>query len=91
MESFDLTPRCEHSSWKTFDANCGPRSEIIIFGNPNRLNTLSRYSFAVPIASIVLVHGIMATPLVTSWSTTTMRELNPLDSGRAVIKSMVMV
>ena len=44
----------------------------------------------VPVVSIVLVQGSRITPLVDPWSTTTMIESNPLDSGRSVMKSMVM-
>ena len=33
-----------------FEANCGPRSEIILSGSPNLLYKLSSKSFAVPSA-----------------------------------------
>jgi len=40
-------------------------------------------------ASIVLLQGMKITPLVSPWSTTTKIESNPSDSGRSVMKSIV--
>src|SRR5271156_623559 len=43
----------------------------------------------VPIASMVLLQGSRITPFVDPWSTTTIMESKPSDSGRSVIKSIV--
>ena len=41
-----------------FEANCGPRSEMITFGNPSCRKMLSLYSLAIPSESMVSLHGI---------------------------------
>ena len=48
-------------------------------------------SCVVPNASMVFVHGERITPFVASWSAMTMRESKPLDGGRSVMKSIVVV
>ena len=88
MDNLDLIPSFLHRVWNTWDANCGPLSEIICFGSPNRLNTFSCKSFAVPSASIVLVHGASTIALVAPWSITTSIVSNSLDRGSPVMKSM---
>ena len=40
---------------------------------------------------MLFVQGIRMIPLDKSWSTTTMRESNPCDMGRSVMKSIVTV
>ena len=37
VDSADLIPSSFKSSINAFDANCGPLSEIILFGSPNCL------------------------------------------------------
>ena len=71
-----------------FDANCGPRSEMILSGSPNLLYKLSSKSLAVPSAVIVLSHGMRITPLLRPWSTTTKIESKLSIGGRSVIKSI---
>ena len=49
------------NSRNAFDANCGPLSEIILSGNPNRLYKFSSKSLAVPLDVIVLLQGMSIT------------------------------
>ena len=71
-----------------FDANWGPRSEMILSGNPNLLYKFLNKSWAIPSVVIILSHGIRITPFVRPWSTTTNIESNPSDNGRSIIKSI---
>src|SRR6201999_2865441 len=71
-------------------ANWGPRSEIILRGNPIRFHTLSKRSWLVCSAVIVLWHGDRIMALL-CWSTTVRILSYPFDMGRSVIKSIVMV
>src|ERR1700678_3266382 len=73
-----------------FNANCGPRSEIALSGSPYCLYSEFKKIVAVPSASIVLLHGSKITPFKDPWSTMTIIESKPSDSGRSVTKSMVM-
>ena len=77
------------TSWKAAAANCGPLSEIILSGSPNRLKTSLINRFAVCNAVTVLLQGIRITPCESPWSTTTKIESKLLDSGRSVMKSIV--
>src|ERR1700678_1994074 len=86
----NLIPNNRPNSLKTCDANCGPRSEIALSGNPYRLYKEFNKIVAVPSASIVLLQGSKITPFEDPWSTTTIIESKPSDSGRSVMKSMVM-
>src|SRR5712691_10170879 len=86
----DLTPSLAHTSCMTFEANCGPRSDITWCGNPVRRQTLSIYSLAVSSAVIVLVHGVTMVALLRR-STTTNSESYPWEMGRSVMKSMVII
>ena len=45
-------------------------------------------SFATPAASMVLLQGIRITPLLSPWSTTTIKESYLLDFGKLVMRSM---
>ena len=85
----NLIPRSLPNSLKALEANCGPRSEIALSGSPYRLYKESSKILAVPIASIVLLHGSRITPFVDPWSTTTSMESKPSEIGRSVIKSIV--
>ena len=71
-----------------FDANCGPRSKIILSGSPNLLYKFSSRSFAVPSAVIFLLQGIRITPLLRPWSTTTKIESKVSIVGKSVMKSI---
>ena len=88
MERADSIPRSLRSSRKSFAANWGPRSEMILSGSPNRRKSVSCKIFAVPSASMVLLQGVRITPFVRPWSTTTKIESKLLDSGRSVMKSV---
>ena len=70
-----------------FDANWGPRSEIILFGRPNREKTFWTKRSATPSAVIVFVQGEKITPFNRPWSTTTITESKPEQGGRSVIRS----
>ena len=76
------------SSVNTFDANCGPQSEMILSGSPNRLYRFSRSKRAVPSEVSVLLQGSKITCFERPWSTTTKMESYPSASGRSVIKSI---
>ena len=64
---------------------------MIFRARPNRLYTLSMYSWAVSIAVIVFVHGANTSVLVQSWSTITHMLSYSFDFGRSVMKSIFMV
>ena len=87
LDNADLIPRSFNSSMNDFDANCSPRSEVILSGSPNLLYKLSSKSFAVPSAVIILLHGRRITPLLRLWSTTTKIESKVFMVGKLVMKS----
>src|SRR5258705_11392957 len=62
---------------------------MILSGSLNRFHTFSRNSFAVSGAVIVFLHGDI-TIAFENLSTIMLMELNPLISGRSVMKSVVM-
>ena len=86
----DLIPSSLSSACATFDANCVPRSEIILSGRPYRRQVWSKSSFAVSSESIDFLHGVMIAVFVKR-SVTTCSESYPFDSGRSVTKSIVIV
>ena len=88
MDNADLIPSSFKSSVNAFDANCGPRSEMILSGSPNRLYKFSRSKHAVSSEVSVLLQGSKITPFERPWSTTTKMESYPSASGRSVIKSI---
>ena len=88
MDSADLMPSSFSSSTNALEANCSPRSEMILSGSPNLLYKFSSKSFPVSLAVMVLLHGMMITPLLRPWSTTTKIELKLLIDGRSVINSI---
>ena len=55
--------------------------------SPNRLKTKSKNNWAIPAASMVLEQGARITPFVRPWSTTTITESNPEETGRSVMRS----
>src|SRR5271168_761071 len=77
-----------NSSRNECAANCGPLSEIILSGNPNRLYRLSSNSCAAPSAVSVFAQGIKITPFERPCSTTTKMESKPSTGGKSVIKSI---
>ena len=88
MDRADLIPSNFKSSINAFDANCGPRSEIILLGSPNLLYKFLSRNLEIPFTVIVLLQRIRITPLLKPWSTTTKIELKLLIDGRSVIKSI---
>ena len=73
---------------KAFDANWGPRFDMILSGSPKRLYRFSNSSCAVSSAVIVFEHGIRIIPFVNPWLTTTRMESYPFTDGRSVMKSI---
>ena len=90
MLMFSLMPSSHPNSLNACEANCGPLSDIALSRRPKCL--YSEVSRMVPVCSavIVVLHDSKITPFVDPWSTMTMIESNPSDTGRSVIKSMVM-
>src|SRR5579864_2423315 len=71
-------------------ANWGPLSEIIVLGSPVLFHTFSIKISDVPGAVIVLLQGVKIAALLNR-STTTNNESYPCDSGKSVMKSIVIV
>ena len=88
MDSTDLTPKSFSILTNTFDANCGPQSEMILSSKLNLLYKFSSSNLAVPSAVIVLSHGMRITPLVSPWSTTTRIESKLSTGGKSVMRSI---
>ena len=88
MDNADLMPSSFKSSVNAFDANCGPRSEMILSRSLNRLYKFSRSKRAVPSEVSILLQGSKITPFERPWSTTTKMESYPTAGGRSVIKSI---
>jgi len=90
VDNFCLIPSFLHNSCITCVANCGPWSDIIVEGKPVRFQTLSNSNWLVLTVVIFLLHGERIIALL--WRSTTVRMLSyPLDVGRSVMKSIVMV
>jgi hypothetical protein len=89
MDSTELTPSLDNIALNAFAANCGPRSDNILSGNPNRLYKFSCNKSPIPSIVTVLVVGQRITPFERPWSTTTKIELLPSTGGKSVIKSML--
>ena len=64
VDNAEFIPSCFINSRNAFDANCGPLSEMILSGNPNRLYKISSKSLAVLLDVIVLLQGMSITPLL---------------------------
>ena len=69
------------------EANWGPQSDIKESCRPNLLKTWEKKSLATSMALMVLEQGIIITPVVRLWSTTTKIEFLPCTSGRSVTRS----
>ena len=87
MESLTLYWRSQASSLAKAEANWGPLSDIKESCRPNLLKTWEKKSLAIPMASTVLEQGIMITPFVRPWLTTTKIESLPRTSGRSMMRS----
>ena len=90
MLMFSLMPSNRPNSLNACEANCRPLPDIALSGRPKHL--YNEVSKMVPVCSamIVLLHDSKITPFVDPWFTMTMIELNLSDTGRSVVKSMVM-
>ena len=55
--------------------------------SPNHLKTKSKNNWAIPAASTVLKQGARITPFIRPWSTTTITESKPEETGRLVMRS----
>ena len=89
VDMVDLTPSFSQTSCMTLNVNWGPLSEITWCGSPVLLQISSIYNLDVSSAVIVLLQGVTMMALLRQ-SITTNRELNPCDTRRSVMKSMVM-
>jgi len=67
-------PRRRPSSRNTWEANCGPISEMDLSGNPYRLYNESRSRVAVPVASMFLLQGMKIASFEDPWLTTAIIE-----------------
>ena len=67
--------------------NWGPLSDIRVSWRLNRLKTFWKKSFPTSAASMVFEHGMMITPFIRLWLTTTMMESRPSTRGKSVTKS----
>ena len=79
--------RIQLSSSVNFAENWGPLSEITLLKSPNHVNSLRKTMEATPSTVILDFVGHRITPLLSPWSTTTNKVLNPLDSGSTVMRS----
>ena len=75
------------SSLVKAEVNWGPLSDIMESCRPNLLKMWEKKSLATSMASMVLKQGMMITPFVRPWSTTTKIEFLPRTSGRSVTRS----
>src|SRR5579863_5882335 len=83
-------PSFLHSSCVVCAANCGPRLEIMVRGKPVHFHMLSNSSWLVCSAVMVLWHGDKIIALL--WQSTMVRILSyPFESGRSMMKSMVII
>ena len=87
MESLTSYLRSRANSLARAEANWGPRSDIKESWIPKRLKTWVKKSFPTLAASMVLEQGMMITPFIRPWSTTTKMEFNLSTSGRSVTRS----
>ena len=86
MESLTLYWRSLASSLAKAEANWGPLSDITESCKPNRLKMWEKKSLATSTVSMVLEHGIMITPFIRPWSTTTNIESLSHILGRLVMR-----
>ena len=87
MESLTSYWRSLANSLAKAEANWGPWSDIRESCRPNLLKTWEKKSLAISMASTVLEQGIIITPFIRLWSTTTKIESLPRTSGRSVTRS----
>ena len=64
MDNRPSIPSIVLNPWANEDANCGPRSLVMLSGIPCNLKTLSTYSHAAPSADRVVLVGMKCPILV---------------------------
>ena len=79
--------RSRASSLARAEANWGPLSDIMVSWSPNCLKMFWKKSLPTPAALVVFEQGMMITPFIRLWSTTTMMESMLPTRGRSVTKS----
>ena len=87
MESLTSYWRSLASSLANAEANWGPQSDIKESCRPNLFKTWEKKSLATSMASTVLEQGMIITPFIRLWSTTTKIEFLLRTSGRSVTRS----
>ena len=87
MESLTSYLRSRANSLARVEANWGPQSDIKELWIPKRLKTWVKKSFPTPAVSMVLEQGMMITPFIRLWLTTTKMKSNLLMSGRSMTRS----
>jgi len=90
VDNFCLIPNFCQNSWVTYAANCRPWSKMIVKGKLVHFQTLSISDWLVCSVVIVLWQGNKIMALLYR-STTVRIELYPFDTGKSVIKSIIMV
>ena len=87
MESLTSYLRSGASFLARAEANWGPLSNIMVLWCPNHLKMFWKKSLPTPAVLMVFEQGIIITPFVRPWSTTTMMESMLPTRGRLVTKS----
>ena len=87
MESLMSYLRSQASSLARAEVNWGPLSDIKVSWRPNHLKTFWKKSFPTSATSMVFEHGMMITPFVRPWLTTTMMESRLSTRGKSMTKS----
>jgi hypothetical protein len=82
-------PKQSHRLFQKAAANCGPLSDMLVFGRPCNLTTSHRNSLTSPRGSMVVRYGFNCL-IFDSQSTTTQTASNNSYSGRPVTKSIDM-
>jgi len=90
VERFCWIPSALHISFTNAEVNRGSQSKMILLGSPNQGIRCFRYSSAMPVLSIVFVHGMNLAALEQPWLMIVRMELKPCDLGRSVIRSIDM-
>jgi hypothetical protein len=87
VDNRQSTPSRSHNLFQNTAANCGPLSDIIVFGSPCNLTTSLTNISASPRASIIVWHGTKCL-IFDSRSTTTQMASYPSHSGSPVTQSI---
>ena len=90
MLNVDWTPSSLSRAYATFEVNWVPLSDIILLGSPYHLQVCSSRILAIPSELMDFLHRVITAVLV-NLSVTIWSKLYLFDSGRLVMKSMVIV